>query len=238
MGADHDHSGPDHFDLAPGANKKVGWPTWKEITSDPNWKGFAKSYKQAVRRWWKTGNDKEIGKYASKTRLELAGYDPKTAKFPGKGKTKSGNSGGGGGGKTQYSDKRLSDFLKAGKLTTFKGQVDPAARYGTKQILKRYGDFFWQWNGHHGWRPKDGYNEHYSGRAIDLMIGDRYRESANIKTGNEVAKFIMTNASVLGISSVIWRQRIWTRGSAKVDPSEWRMMAVMVIVMMAAEVAR
>jgi len=52
-----------------------------------------------------------------------------------------------------------------------------------------------------GVRPGDG-GAHGSGQALDIMITG--------STGDEVAAWLRGNASRLGVSEVIWSQRIWT----------------------------
>jgi len=51
---------------------------------------------------------------------------------------------------------------------------------------------------------RGGGGEHGSGRAIDIMLG------ANTASGDAIAAFSMKHARELGVSQVIWRQRIWT----------------------------
>jgi hypothetical protein len=64
-----------------------------------------------------------------------------------------------------------------------------------------------------GVRPGDD-GEHGSGQALDIMIPDS-------STGDAIAEFVRSNAGALGVSEVIWSQRIWT-----VDRSSegWRYM--------------
>jgi hypothetical protein len=52
-----------------------------------------------------------------------------------------------------------------------------------------------------GVRPGDG-GEHGTGNALDIMVTGA--------TGDQVAEWARANASELGISEVIWSQRIWT----------------------------
>lgn len=53
-----------------------------------------------------------------------------------------------------------------------------------------------------GWRPEDGYGEHSTGLALDIMVtGQR---------GDEIADYLVANAAALGIDNVIWQQRIWS----------------------------
>lgn len=60
-----------------------------------------------------------------------------------------------------------------------------------------------------------GGGEHASGRALDIMTGDR-------ATGDAIAAFAIKHASELGVSQVIWRQRIWTM---QLGSSGWRSMS-------------
>lgn len=56
-----------------------------------------------------------------------------------------------------------------------------------------------------GYRPPDGYNEHSSGRALDVMIPD-YKSAAGIALGNQVASFAL---SLPGTDRVMWQHRIF-----------------------------
>ncbi len=51
---------------------------------------------------------------------------------------------------------------------------------------------------------KGGGGEHATGRAVDIMLG------ANRASGDAIAAFCMQHARELGVSQVIYRQRIWT----------------------------
>jgi hypothetical protein len=59
-----------------------------------------------------------------------------------------------------------------------------------------------------GWRPPDGYNEHFSGQALDIMIPD-YGSASGKQYGDSVAKYLLDNASQFGIDYVLWQQRQW-----------------------------
>lgn len=63
-----------------------------------------------------------------------------------------------------------------------------------------------------GYRPEDGFGEHSTGRAIDIMIG------SNTAKGNQIASWLYRNAGPLGLKWEIWRQRIRHPGS------DWRAM--------------
>lgn len=49
-----------------------------------------------------------------------------------------------------------------------------------------------------------GGGEHATGQAVDIMLG------SNVGSGDAIAAFAMKHASELGVSQVIYRQRIWT----------------------------
>lgn len=56
-----------------------------------------------------------------------------------------------------------------------------------------------------GWRPPDGYNEHSSGRAIDVMIPN-WNTAAGKAQGDQVAQMALQNPNV---SYVLWQQKQW-----------------------------
>ncbi len=72
----------------------------------------------------------------------------------------------------------------------------------------------------YGVRP-DPIPDHPSGRAIDLMIPN-YKSASGRKLGSEVAAWAKTNARSLGVSYIIWDQRIW---NIQRDGEGWRYMA-------------
>jgi hypothetical protein len=57
------------------------------------------------------------------------------------------------------------------------------------------------------WGGRSGSGDHGAGRALDIMVTG--------STGDAIAAYVRENASRLGVSEVIWAQRIWTvqRGS-------------------------
>ena len=57
-----------------------------------------------------------------------------------------------------------------------------------------------------GYRPEDGYGEHSTGRALDVMVySDRNK-------GYAVKDYVMRNASNFGLKWMIWQQRMWYPG--------------------------
>lgn len=59
-----------------------------------------------------------------------------------------------------------------------------------------------------GWRPQDGYNEHFSGQAIDVMIPN-WNSSDGKAYGDQVAQYLLANSAALGVDYVLWQQRQW-----------------------------
>ena len=59
-----------------------------------------------------------------------------------------------------------------------------------------------------GFRQPDGYNEHFRGEAIDVMIPD-WGSPAGKAYGDKVAKYLLANSSSLGVDYVLWQQRQW-----------------------------
>jgi hypothetical protein len=72
----------------------------------------------------------------------------------------------------------------------------------------------------HAVRPGSG-SDHATGRAVDLMVPD-YRSASGKRLGGDLAGWARTNAQSLGITYVIWNQRIW---SVARSGEGWRCMA-------------
>lgn len=53
-----------------------------------------------------------------------------------------------------------------------------------------------------GYRPADGYNEHSTGRALDVMTSSKAK-------GDAVKDFAVANASAIDLKWAIWQQRLW-----------------------------
>lgn len=56
---------------------------------------------------------------------------------------------------------------------------------------------------------EDGYGEHSSGNAIDIMIPDY--GGAGKQTGDQIASWIAKNCDAIGADGMIWRQTSWLR---------------------------
>ena len=72
----------------------------------------------------------------------------------------------------------------------------------------------------HGVRPEAN-SDHSTGRAVDLMIPN-YRSASGKNFGGDVAAWARANARSLGVTYVIWNQRIW---SVARSSEGWRAMA-------------
>jgi len=60
-----------------------------------------------------------------------------------------------------------------------------------------------------GYRPDPNYpNEHPAGKALDVMIPN-WNTPAGKARGDEIAKYLLSNAGALGIDYVLWQQRQW-----------------------------
>ncbi|PVB22711.1 phage tail tape measure protein [Mycobacteroides abscessus] len=64
-----------------------------------------------------------------------------------------------------------------------------------------------------GRRSEDGYGEHSSGNAIDIMIPD-YDTPQGMALGNAIAAMLAKNASALNLNGFIWRQQSYGYGGS------------------------
>ncbi len=62
-----------------------------------------------------------------------------------------------------------------------------------------------------GYRAADGFNEHSTGRALDVMVGN------NKSQGDSVKDFALSNASAIDLKWVIWRQHLYYPGGGGYD---------------------
>lgn len=51
-----------------------------------------------------------------------------------------------------------------------------------------------------GYRPEDGYGEHSTGRALDVMVG------SDLAKGDKITEFALQNAAAIGLKWAIWKQ--------------------------------
>ncbi|TXH20716.1 MAG: hypothetical protein E6R06_21540 [Mycobacterium sp.] len=97
---------------------------------------------------------------------------------------------------------------RLGVLSSFdQGGLNPGASYVRQLIMSMYP----QITDIGGYRPPDGYNEHSSGNAIDVMIPN-WDTPEGKALGDAVASFALRNAEALGLSWVLWQQRSFSPG--------------------------
>lgn len=66
-----------------------------------------------------------------------------------------------------------------------------------------------------GYRSPDGFNEHSSGEALDIMVGN------NKALGDQINQYLLQNAQALGLQYDLWQQASW-RPDGSVSPMEDR----------------
>lgn len=59
-----------------------------------------------------------------------------------------------------------------------------------------------------GWRPPDGFNEHFNGQALDIMIPN-WASPSGKSYGDSVAKYLLNNSAALGVDYVLWQGKQW-----------------------------
>ena len=64
-----------------------------------------------------------------------------------------------------------------------------------------------------GYRPPDGYNEHSTGRALDVMLRD-----VGGQAGDEIKDFSIANNAKYPINWTIWKQAMWYPPDGRRDP--------------------
>ncbi|AOT25127.1 tape measure protein [Mycobacterium phage Taheera] len=93
-----------------------------------------------------------------------------------------------------------ADFLRA-MLPGFAEGLNPGADFLRNTIMQQWPSI----TSIGGRRSEDGYGEHSSGNALDIMIPN-YSTPAGKMLGDEVASWIAKNRDVLGADGMIWRQ--------------------------------
>jgi hypothetical protein len=64
-----------------------------------------------------------------------------------------------------------------------------------------------------GWRPPDGYNEHSSGQALDVMIPNSNTPQGQA-LGTQVKDYVLAHAKELGVDYALWQQTQWNPGGS------------------------
>lgn len=87
--------------------------------------------------------------------------------------------------------------------------LNPGADYLRSMVMKMWP----QIKNIYGRRAEDGYGEHSSGNAIDIMIPD-YNSPQGMALGNTIAAMLAKNASALDLNGFIWRQQSYGYGGS------------------------
>ncbi|QXN73762.1 tape measure protein [Mycobacterium phage SoSeph] len=102
----------------------------------------------------------------------------------------------------------LLEAINGGQLPGFKnGGLTPHSNEVKSNIM----DMWPQITDIGGWRPEDGYGEHSTGNALDVMIPN-WKTPEGTALGNAVASWAIKNGDALGLNWAIWRQRIYNPG--------------------------
>lgn len=103
---------------------------------------------------------------------------------------------------------------RLGVLSSYEaGGLNPGASYVRQLIMQMYP----QITDIGGYRQPDGFNEHSSGNAIDVMIPN-WNTPEGKALGDAVASFALRNADALGLSWVLWQQRSFSPGDFTGQP--------------------
>lgn len=86
------------------------------------------------------------------------------------------------------------------------GSVEQGLQPDTIKVYRAVCAKFPEISSYGGRAPRSGSSGHPTGRALDIMVSDKAR-------GDEIAQFVIDNREKLGMTQVIWRQRIWEPGS-------------------------
>ncbi|WP_181149862.1 SH3 domain-containing protein [Arthrobacter sp. MYb227] len=87
------------------------------------------------------------------------------------------------------------------------GQMQPDTLAVIDAVKARYGAYISSFGG-----VRAGSTGHSSGKATDMMIKD-YKNPTSIRKGDEIAAFLIRNQRELGISYLIWQDKIWLGNS-------------------------
>ncbi|WKV22168.1 endolysin [Mycobacteroides phage 8UZL] len=101
-----------------------------------------------------------------------------------------------------------ANYLR-GMLPGFAEGLNPGADYLRSVVMKLWP----QITSIGGRRSEDGYGEHSSGNAIDIMIPN-WQTPQGKALGDSVKAFIVKNAEALGLDGLIWQQRSFGYGGS------------------------
>ena len=83
------------------------------------------------------------------------------------------------------------------------GQLQPDTLAVIDAVKARYGKYVSSFGG-----IRSGSTGHSTGKATDIMIKD-YKNPVSISNGDEIVDFLIRNQKELGISYIIWQDKIW-----------------------------
>lgn len=102
-----------------------------------------------------------------------------------------------------------ADYLRGMLIPGFAEGLNPGADYLRSMVMKLWPSI----TTIGGRRSEDGFGEHSSGNAIDIMIPG-WDTPQGKALGDAVAAFIAKNASALGLDGFIWRQQSYGYGGS------------------------
>ena len=105
----------------------------------------------------------------------------------------------------------LLDFMNQNGRLPLPGYAEGGLVAGTAQLRKLISDRFGI-SDIGGYRPGgDGFNEHSTGRALDVMVG------TNSSAGDAVKNFALANSDAIDLKWVIWKQHLYYPGGGGYD---------------------
>lgn len=105
-----------------------------------------------------------------------------------------------------------ASYLRDMMIPGFAEGLNPGANYLRSMVMKLWP----QISSIGGRRSEDGFGEHSSGNALDIMIPD-YSSPMGKALGDAVAAFVVKNAAILGLDGLIWRQTSYGYGGSLTD---------------------
>lgn len=85
---------------------------------------------------------------------------------------------------------------------------DKGLTAGSRNVKEIISTLFPQINDIGGWRPPDGYNEHSSGQALDVMIPN-WDTPQGQALGTQIKDYVTKHGKELGVDYALWQQNQW-----------------------------
>lgn len=102
-----------------------------------------------------------------------------------------------------------ADYLRGMMIPGFAEGLNPGADYLRSLVMKLWPGI----TSIGGRRAEDGFGEHSSGNALDIMIPN-YASPQGMAMGNAVLAFLQKNGSALDVDGIIWRQTSYGYGGS------------------------